>query len=123
MRLIHIEIQFFTISCHDISHLTFDYSISCPTDNIKLINNNSSTTRLWLTRMINSQTVAYKIWVVRCSPSDPVFSQSRFMNLRRIIPPLGLDKKMFNSPRFLIPLINTTNRKRESWSHLTSSFL
>ena len=123
MRLIPIEIQFFTISCHDISHLTFDHSISCLTNNIKPINNKSPTAWLELTRMINSQTVAHKIWVVRCSPSDPVFSQSRFMNLRRIIPPLGLDKKIFNSPRFLIPLINTTNRKRKSWSHLTSSFL
>ena len=42
--------------------------------------------------------------------------------LRRSFPPLGLGKGILDSRSLVIPLINTKNKKMESWTHPTSSF-
>ena len=43
--------------------------------------------------------------------------------LRRSFPPLGLSKRILDSPYLLIPLIDTKSKKMQSWTHPASSFV
>ena len=45
------------------------------------------------------------------------------VDFRKIFSSLGLDRKILNSMRFLIPLVNTRNKKMKSWPHSASLFL
>ena len=56
------------------AHPSFDCSISLPTDHLKRTNSNSATKKIRLTSVTNSQEVAHKNWVARCSPGTPEFS-------------------------------------------------
>ena len=67
--LIHIDIQFTTLVCHDIMDPPYDHSTSCPTDHHKQTNSNSSTRWIGLTHVTNSYVVAHISWVVRCFPT------------------------------------------------------
>ena len=62
------------------AHLLYNQSISCPAEQLKLTNSNSSTRKIRLTNVINSQAVAHKSWVARCSPNTTGFNGENLHN-------------------------------------------
>ena len=58
----------------------YDHSFSFPTDHLKQSNFNSSTKKISLTSVTNSQAVVHKSWVARCSLSTPGFSCNNVHN-------------------------------------------
>ena len=175
MSLILIYVKFFTLVCHDITHLPFDRIISCLADHLKRTSNSLSIKwvgNIWL--IVGQLPIKAKWWdapmairglaqaictisvfstltfecfpifshislqlQIRCThslttpqhlkQSYPSFSHPLILyqsvKLRRIFQPLGLDKEISNSPRFLVPFFNTRNKNNKSWSHPESSYL
>ena len=62
------------------THPPYNWSISCPSDNLKRTNSNSSTRKIRLTSVTNSQAAVHKSWVTSCSSSAPEFSCNNLDN-------------------------------------------
>ena len=61
-------------------HIPYDCNISCPMGRLKRTNNNSSTMKIRLTSVTNSQAVSHKSWVARCSLSTLGFIHNKLHN-------------------------------------------
>ena len=73
--------EFFTWKSHNTTRPPSLWLQHCSTDHLKWTNSNSSTMKIWVTSMTNSQAVAHKSWVARCSPSTPGFSCNNLQNI------------------------------------------
>ena len=66
------------------------------------------------------------MWTVKVSTLISTKSnhlKQDFLIIKSKIPPLGSRTGILNSPRLLIPLINTRKEKMKSWTHFVSSIL
>ena len=93
------------------AHPPYDRSISFSTDHLKLTESNSSTKKIKLISMNNSQTVAHKSWVARCFPSTPGFGCNNLYNFDgfNLSLPVKLPQRFltpWSTLRFLILQIN-----------------
>ena len=81
MKWVQFHWHPFTLKFHNTTlHPPYNCSISYPTDHLKRTNSNSSTRKIRLKIVTNSQAAAHKSWVGRCSPSNPGFSCNNFHN-------------------------------------------